>query len=468
MWSEKVLGGNAKVLVVGLDCAGPELVFDKLKNRLPNLALMVENGIYGRLESCHPPITIPAWAVMFTGKNPGRLGLYGFRHRKKNSYTDFYIATSNFVKEPTIWDLASKYGKKSCVVSVPPSYPPKPLNGCLISCFITPESAKEYTYPSNLKHEIKQLVGKYVFDVEFRTEERKKLLEKLYSMTEKRFKILKYLITRKPWDLFIFVEIGVDRVHHAFWKFFDEKHHKYVAGNEFENVIPEYYRFIDEQIGKLAKLAGEDTVIMVVSDHGVKRMKGAFCINEWLVEEGLLKLKHKPTSIVDLEKASIDWSETKVWGWGGYYARIFLNVKGREIQGKIPPENYESFRDEIVDKLKNITDFEGRKMETKIFKPEKIYPVLNGDPPDLMVYFDDLYWRSAGTLGHQTVYLSENDKGPDDAVHSMDGIFILYDKLGRFKKKKIDGLKIVDVASTILKLMGLSVPKDFEGKSIMD
>ena len=158
----------------------------------------------------------------------------------------------------------------------------------------------------------------------------------------------------------------------------------------------------------------------------------------------------------------------KFWGWGGYYARIFLNVKGREIQGKIPPENYESFRDEIVDKLKNITDFEGRKMETKIFKPEKIYPVLNGDPPDLMVYFDDLYWRSAGTLGHQTVYLSENDKGPDDAVHSMDGIFILYDKLGRFKKEKIDGLKIIDVASTILKLMDIPVPKDFEGKSIMD
>jgi predicted AlkP superfamily phosphohydrolase/phosphomutase len=459
--------GKTKVLVVGLDCAGPELVFDKFKDELPNLSAMIDNGIYGELESCHPPITIPAWAVMFTGKSPGKLGLYGFRHRKGNSYTDFYIATSHFVKEPTVWDLASKYGKKACVVGVPPSYPPKPLNGHLISCFITPDTAKEYTYPSNLKHEVEQLVGRYVFDVEFRTEEREKLLRELYDMTEKRFKVLKYLVAEKPWDLFIFVEIGVDRVHHAFWKFFDKEHHKYVAGNEFEDVIPNYYKFLDERIGELIKLAGQDAIVMVVSDHGVKRMKGAFCVNEWLAEEGLLKFKRKPDSVLDLEKTSVDWAETKVWGWGGYYARIFLNVKGREPEGVIPQESYESFRYELIDRLRNITDPEGHRMDMKVFKPEEIYPVLNGDPPDLMVYFDDLYWRSAGTVGHGTIYLPENDKGPDDAMHSMHGIFILYDEAERFSKAKVNGLRLSDVAPTILSLLGLQSPPDIEGRAVV-
>ena len=84
----EILGKKTKVLVVGLDCAGPELIFEKFRDELPNLSMMVDEGVYGRLESCHPPITIPAWAVMFTGKSPGRLGLYGFRHRKGNSYTD--------------------------------------------------------------------------------------------------------------------------------------------------------------------------------------------------------------------------------------------------------------------------------------------------------------------------------------------------------------------------------------------
>ena len=461
------MGKKTKVLVVGLDCAGPELIFEKFRDELPNLSMMVDEGVYGRLESCHPPITIPAWAVMFTGKSPGRLGLYGFRHRKGNSYTDFYIATSNFVREPTVWDLASKNGIRSCVVSVPPSYPPKPLNGNLISCFITPDTAKEYTYPSNLKYEVEKLIGKYVFDVEFRTEKRKRLLKELYDMTEKRFKVLNYLIAKKPWNLFIFVEIGVDRVHHAFWKFFDREHHKYVAGNEFEDVIPNYYKFIDEKVGELIKLAGEDTVVMVVSDHGVKRMKGAFCVNEWLAEEGLLKFKHKPENVVDLEKAPVDWTETRVWGWGGYYARIFLNVKGREAYGKIPKENYESFREEVADKLKTITDPEGRRMDMRVFKPEEVYPVLNGDPPDLMVYFDNLYWRSAGTAGHKTIYLAENDKGPDDAMHAMHGTFILYDKNGRFTSGKVEGLKIFDVAPTILNLLGLQKLEDMEGKVIV-
>ena len=459
--------GNSKVLVIGLDCAGPQLVFGKLKDHLPNLASMIDGGIYGELESCHPPITIPAWTVMFTGKNPGRLGLYGFRHRKENSYTDFYIATSGFVRESTVWELAAKHGNHSCIVGVPPSYPPKPLNGCMISCFITPDASKEYTYPPTLKAEIEQLVGKYVFDVEFRTEQRRRLLAELYDMTEKHFKTIKYLMAEKPWNLFVFVEIGVDRVHHAFWKFFDPEHHKYVANSEFEDVIPEYYKLIDQQIGELLGLAGEDTAIITVSDHGVKRMKGAFCINQWLIEEGLLKLKHNPTSIVDLEKAPVDWSETKVWGWGGYYARIFLNVKGREPDGKIPPESYESFREEVADRLKGITDSEGRRMNMKVFKPEEIYPVTNGDPPDLMVYFDDLYWRSAGTIGHKTIHLPENDKGPDDAMHDMQGLFILYDKAERFGRKKLSALKIADVASTILSLLGIPIPEGLEGKSLV-
>ena len=211
------MSGKTKVLVIGLDCAGPELVFDRFKDELPNLSAMMDNGIYGELESCHPPITIPAWAVMFTGKNLGKLGLYGFRHRKENSYTDFYIATSQFVREPAVWDIASKYGKKSCVVGVPPSYPPKPLNGYMISCFITPDTAKDYTYPSSLRYEVERLVGKYVFDVEFRTEERKKLLRELYDMTEKRFKVLRHLMLEKPWDLFIFVEIGVGHLLRVAW-----------------------------------------------------------------------------------------------------------------------------------------------------------------------------------------------------------------------------------------------------------
>src|SRR5208337_5255656 len=104
-----------KLLVVGLDCAEPTLVFNKFKEQLPNLRRLIENGAYGRLESCHPPITIPAWMVMVTSTNPGRLGIYGFRHRKGFSYTEGYIANALSVKQPKLWDILGRQGMKVCI-----------------------------------------------------------------------------------------------------------------------------------------------------------------------------------------------------------------------------------------------------------------------------------------------------------------------------------------------------------------
>src|ERR1700686_1336199 len=120
---------SRKVAVLGLDSVPPELLFDKLLDRLPNLGRMYREGLHGRLRTCDPPITIPAWMVMMTGRNPGELGIYGFRHRKGNSYTEGYIVNSSHVREPCVWDILAKSGLRSCVIGVPPSYPPKPVNG---------------------------------------------------------------------------------------------------------------------------------------------------------------------------------------------------------------------------------------------------------------------------------------------------------------------------------------------------
>ncbi|WP_309493617.1 alkaline phosphatase family protein [Candidatus Hecatella orcuttiae] len=451
-------------MVVGLDAAPPELVFHKFRDILPNLGEMLDRGAYGELESCHPPITIPAWAVLATGKNPGKLGLYGFRYRRNFSYTEQGIATSLSVREPALWEVFSDQGHSSCLVGVPPSYPPRPLNGNMISCFITPSAEKAYTYPLGLKREVERLVGRYLFDVEFRVEDRERLLRRLYEMTEKRFRVLNYLMEHKKWDFFMFVEIGLDRLHHAFWKFFDPQHPKYEAGNSFEGVIEDYYKYLDLKVGEMLKTAGKDTLTFAVSDHGVKGMKGAFCINQWLAEEGYLTFTHPPGGVVDLEEAPVDWEKTLAWGWGGYYARIFLNVKGREPRGVVDPGDYESLRDELAGKLSELRDPEGRRMRNRVFKPQQLYPELHGEPPDLLVYLDDLYWRSAGTVGHGSLYLSENDKGPDDAVHSMHGIYIAYDPQETLKKGRVEKARLLDVAPTILHLAGLPVPEDMEGR----
>jgi len=442
-----------KVFVIGLDSAPPELLFNEFIDDLPNIRRLLEKSIYGPMKSCIPAITIPAWIVMATGRTPGELGLYGFRHRKNYSYKDIWIAHSLMVKEKAIWDYASEKGLKSVVLGVPPSYPPKKIKGWMISCFITPDSSTNYTYPPELKFEIERVIGEYIFDVVFRKENRDEVKEKIWEMTKKRFELVRYLIETKDWDYFEFVEIGLDRIHHAFWKYFDEKHHLYEPNSPYKDVIPKYYKFLDKEIGKTLKLLDEDTAIVIVSDHGIKRMKGCFAINQWLIEGGLLKANYEVGKIVKFEQLDIDWSETIAWAWGGYYARIFLNVKGREPKGVIRLSEYDKVRDEIADMIKSIRGPNGEKWNTKVFYPEDIYPVAKGDKPDMMVYFDDLYWRSAGTLGWETNYLLENDTGPDDAVHSEYGVFLLH--IPGMEDSKVVNCTIYDFAPTMLKLLGI-------------
>src|ERR671918_557959 len=148
-----------KVMVIGLDCAPPEHVFEEYAGDIPNLTKLRENGLYGPLESITPPITVPAWMCMMTSKDPGTLGIYGFRNRKDHTYDGLGFATSWAIKEPTVWDILSDHGYDNIVISVPPSYPPKELNGVQIGCFLTPSKDAEYTYPKELKTELEANVG---------------------------------------------------------------------------------------------------------------------------------------------------------------------------------------------------------------------------------------------------------------------------------------------------------------------
>jgi hypothetical protein len=114
--------GN-KVVVIGLDCAEPKLVFERFRGKLPNLDRLMDRGVRGRLRSCDPPITVPAWSVMMSSKDPGTLGIYGFRNRSDHSYDKMAFATGAAVREPRVWDHLGKAGKKVIALGVPGTYP---------------------------------------------------------------------------------------------------------------------------------------------------------------------------------------------------------------------------------------------------------------------------------------------------------------------------------------------------------
>lgn len=451
-----------KVAVIGLDCAAPELVFNQFRRELPTLSRLMDEGVWGILQSCHPPITVPAWASMMSGYDPGQLGIYGLRNRKDYSYSGYTIANASAIKVDRVWDILSTTGKDVILLGVPQTYPVKPIKGCVVSDFLTPSTQSAYTYPPELKVEVEHVAGGYVLDVEnFRTDDKKALLERIYEKTRKHFAVAKHLVTSRPWDFFMMVEMGVDRIHHGFWSYMDPTHRKYEAGNPFEHAIREYYRYVDQEVGELVGLFPEETIVLVISDHGAKKLDGGFCFNEWLIREGYLTVKTYPQKVASIDKVEIDWDRTKAWGDGGYYGRLFINVRGREPEGTITAQAYEKVREEMIQKIEALTGPDGRSLGSRAYRPEELYRKVNGVPPDLIVYFGDLHWRSVGSVGLKDIYTFENDSGPDEANHDWYGIFILNGAgASRWQPPSgsKEGLQIRDVAQGVLNLSGITRP----------
>ena len=202
---------------------------------------------------------------MSTSQDPGSLGVYGFRNRKDYSYHGLSIVNSSSIQQTAIWDVLGSHRKEVVVVGVPPSYPPRRMNGVNVGCFMTPDTkTHDYTYPASVRQEIDRLVGEYPVDVKgFRTNNKEWLRDQIYDMTRKHFEVIRYLMVTLEWDYFQFVEIGVDRVHHGFWKYHDPQHRQYVPGNPYETLISDYYAYVDQEIGSLLELLDDDTNVLV-------------------------------------------------------------------------------------------------------------------------------------------------------------------------------------------------------------
>jgi predicted AlkP superfamily phosphohydrolase/phosphomutase len=140
-------------------------------------------------------------------------------------------------------------------------------------------------------------------------------------------------------------------------------------------------------------------------------------------------------------------------------------VRGREPQGIVDSVDYENLRSELASKIEAIPGPDGNSIGTRVLRPEDLYKFRNGLAPDLMVYFGNLAWRSAGTVGRSSIYTFENDTGPDDANHGQHGIFIARPPAGR-NGQKLSNLEIQDVAPTILRILDVPIPDDMEGKVI--
>jgi len=241
---------------------------------------------------------------------------------------------------------------------------------------------------------------------------------------------------------------------------------QFEPGNPYQSAIPEYYLWLDEQIGRSLELLDEDTIVLVVSDHGAQRLDGGIAVNEWLIREGLLVLNEYPKAITPFDRLNVNWSKTRVWSEGGYYARVFFNVQGREPNGVVSPGEYESFQDEMKAKFEALTDDKGQPLNSLVFKPKEIYKSVRNVSPDLIVHFAGLLWRSIGSVGHNAIRVQENDTGPDSCNHAQYGMFILKAPNCRLRGE-YNGARLLDIAPTLLDLAGYEIPETMQGRSLV-
>jgi len=284
-------------------------------------------------------------------------------------------------------------------------------------------------------------------------------------MDKQRFDLTKYFIGEKNCDFVFTVVMGTDRMPHLFYRYFDQNHKNYTYHEQYKDALKNHYKFCDENIGEILGLIDENTSMMIVSDHSVQRLDGRINLNEWLIQEGYMRLKKRPVQLTPLMQADIDWNETRAWATG-FTGQLYLNIKGREPQGTVDPNDYDRMLDELSEKIRDISDEEGRKLETQVFKRKEIHSgEYSRFGPDLFIYFDNCHWNISELIGYDAIYSYDTPVGPDDAGHGPYGFFAICGP-GLRKAGEVSGADLLDVAPTALHLMGLPVPPDMEGKAL--
>jgi predicted AlkP superfamily phosphohydrolase/phosphomutase len=453
-----------KICILGLDGANPHLLF--ADERLANIRRLMELGAYGELQHVTPPGPVPGWLCLAASQDPGSLGLYGVRNRFDYSYSLPALARPSAAQGPAIWDQVAAAGRKSIIFAVPSNFPPRPVGGISLGCFLTPDPAVvEFTLPASLKKEIHSLVGDYVANISTAGLSKDALRDQIFQMSRKQWELVRWLLREKQWDYFHFVDIGLGRVQREFWEFYDQQHARYRSGTSYEQVIPDYYLWLDEQIGTVLELLDEETVLLLASASGMQRIDGGFALNQWLMQEGLLVLNQAPGSkITEFDHLHVNWACTKVWSrGGGPCAFLYFNVAGREPQGVIPPGDYEPFRDQIKTGLESLSEATGQPLRARAFKPGELYREACNVAPDLIVQLGEGRWSSVGSVGHPGLVVPNMAEGCTPGVF---GAFVLTAPNSPLSGM-YEGAHLLDMAPTLLDLAGYEIPASMQGRSLV-
>jgi len=479
---------NPKVLVLGLDGASFNLIQPWLNdNILANIKHLIDNGVWGEMESCIPPITCPNWKCYSTGKNPGKLGVFWWEHLNIKE-KKVIIPNSTTFKSADIWDYLNKEGIKTGIIGMPTTYPPKRVEGFMVAG--GPDAGdKGYTYPDLLQEELENQLNYRVHGDTDVSQNMEKGIKNALSLIKLNFDAAEYLLEK----------YSPSFLHVTSFQINGPLQHFFYNGEPTRRA----WQLIDRRLGKLVQ---HFDYVLIMSDHGTSPMEKNWFINAWLKQQGYLKLKtvrtiskwrklgklksqvlrlskqlgiyhilkeikplhhisqtipnewalfgdHEGETVMDL----VDWNETSVVG--SPQGSIYINRELIEEQ-----KDYDKLRHKLIHEIESIKDPEtDEHLVEKVYKPEEIYKgeyVHNA--PDLIALDSNQYHNRGGIL-KTNVFENSRWKGNN----AKKGLFIFVGPEVR-NGAQIEGVKIVDLAPTLLHIFNVPVPEDMDGRVLKE
>lgn len=438
-----------RVLIIGLEGAAPDLLFGD--EQLQHVRWLMDAGCYGHLESVIPPLVASTWRCLATGSGPGGVGEI------------MQAATAS-----TLWEEFDRGEARSLLIGVPESCLPQTASGGLAGWTLGADAhADAYVYPAHLADQILPLLGGQSAEVPpSQIPDLSVLHQGVSAASSARFEVVRQLVRSQDWDLLLFVESGLDHVQRWYWRYHDPALGRGGEASIYRDVVRAYYRRLDDELGRVLELVDDDTIILIMSTRSARRVDGTVFINEWLIQEGLLVLHEYPSEPTPFELLDVDWSSTTAWAAAGDYARLFVHVKGSERPGGVDSDDLGRVCDHLVDRLSALFDEHGQPLVAAVVRPAELDQATSADVADLLVCFRELSWRAASEVGASGRVARSHEDGYDEAANVPVGSFILVAPNSPLEGE-IEGVRLVDLAPTLLELAGQAVPAAMTGRSLV-
>jgi predicted AlkP superfamily phosphohydrolase/phosphomutase len=507
-----------KVFLLGLDGATWDVLSPLVSDgQLPNLARLMREGASGPLRSVFPPLSPVAWTGVMTGKNSGKHGVFEFLEQAHDPLGG-RVNSSRSIKAELVWEIAGRYGKRTVAGGVPMSYPPRPAPGFFLGDFLSPPSAADFASDPAIFAELEQALGgpyrPWSTAVHDGGRESQALTE-LTDFLDHHLRAVRFLMERCDWDLFVFDLMATDRIQHELWHVWDQTHQA-ARGRDFTQLrqgFIDFWKRLDESLGGIAAALPADCAFVLMSDHGFGPIESYVNFNVWLLEQGFITLNdsfyvkqkywcyqrgitpewiynimarlglasqrvsrfrgkqksglERLSESVFLSRRHIDWSRTRAYSQGNF-GQIFINQRGRQPHGCVPPSAVRPLLDNLKAALASISEPEtGEPLVRHVYEREELYSGPHAHlAPDLTVVLHNWRYRTIGLHDFTTHRVISPAFGPT-GDHRMEGILVASGPPFLPGALPLEA-NLLDIAPTLLHLLGVPVPADMDGRVLTE